>query len=240
VSQALTVEHPVGEWVQDDSARARVFEAYGIDYCCGGKKSLRKSCEEKGLETAAVLEALNAVEERTADARDWRGAPLSELCDHIESAHHVYLRQELPRLSALLEKVNRAHQDKHPELARLRTVLSALQDELGAHLEKEEQILFPLIRGLSSEEWSGPSHCGTIANPIRVMEMEHDGAGSALAEMRSLTAGYAEPADACPSYRMLLKGLHGLETDTHLHIHKENNILFPRALLRERELALRP
>ena len=140
---------------------------------------------------------------------------LTELTEHLESTHHVYLKKALPRLVALMDKVHQAHSPRHPELTRLQTVVENLRADLEPHLLKEEQILFPLIRQLEAAQ-----------GPIRVMRSEHDGAGELLKEMRTLANGYVLPKDGCQSFQLLYEGLKELEEDTHIHIHKENNILF--------------
>lgn len=140
---------------------------------------------------------------------------LTELTEHLESTHHVYLKKTLPRLVALMDKVHQAHSPRHPELTRLQTVVENLRADLEPHLLKEEQILFPLIRQLEAAQ-----------GPIRVMRSEHDGAGELLKEMRTLTNVYVVPKDGCQSFQLLYEGLKELEEDTHIHIHKENNILF--------------
>jgi regulator of cell morphogenesis and NO signaling len=140
---------------------------------------------------------------------------LTELTEHLESTHHVYLKKALPRLVALMDKVHQAHSPRHPELTRLQTVVENLRADLEPHLLKEEQILFPLIRQLEAAQ-----------GPIRVMRSEHDGAGELLKEMRTLTNVYVVPKDGCQSFQLLYEGLKELEEDTHIHIHKENNILF--------------
>lgn len=225
----------VGELVAERPSRARVFEQLGIDYCCGGKQTLSAACEEKGLDGQTVVQVLKAVEAeqqtRIADSTDWTQASLAALCNHIEETHHRYLRADLPRIASLMDKVVGAHGERHPSLHQLRETFAALSDELQRHLRKEEQVLFPAIRqleGATDREVGFPF--GSVANPIRAMEAEHDSAGQALAMMRQLTNDYTPPADACNSYRAMLDALQQLERDLHQHIHKENNILFPRAI----------
>jgi len=230
----LVVNHPESR---------RVFESLGIDYCCGGVNKLAEAVEEAGLDLATVVKA---VEQAVADAnlpgsgpeRDWREATLTELVDHIEGTHHVYTKKALPRLGDLFGKVLRAHAPKHGDmLGPLQATFQALRSELEMHLTKEEQILFPYIRQMeASLKETGrvpPMHCGTVQNPIRQMEAEHESAGKALARMRSVTNDYALPDDACPTFGALFEGLHELEADLHEHIHLENNILFPRAAAME-------
>ncbi len=228
----------VSDWVVDRPSRSRVFEKYGIDYCCGGKRPLAEACSSKGVEPDALLDALLAGDEsaNAASDRDWASVRLDELCDHIEATHHAYLKSETPRLEALVEKVAAAHGPRHAELAEVRSIYLAFKAEIDAHMLKEEQILFPMIRELVKAGTRPSFHCGSVGNPIRMMELEHDSAGDALANMRRLTHDYSCPADACNTWRAMCDGLHQLEVDMHQHVHKENNILFPRALDRETSL----
>ena len=231
------LEVPIGEIVAEKLSRSRVFEQYGLDYCCGGHVSLNKACQEKGLDPQEVIKALLAAdaETKTDDSTDWRKVGLTELVEHIVTTHHAYMHQELPRLSDLMAKVVAAHGGNHPELSQVSATLTALTAELTQHLAKEEQALFPIIRQMDS---TGDTefHCGEVANPIRVMEMEHNNAGQALADLRSLTHDYQPPQDACPTYQALLAGLAELEFDLHQHILKESSILFPGAIALEEKL----
>lgn len=213
----------VGELAARSLGAARVFEDCGIDFCCGGAKPFEEACGERGLDPAEVMRRIDAESGREAaeERVDWNAAPLDALIDHILARHHTYLRGELPRLASWMEAVLRAHGERDGAmLGALGGVFAGMRDELEMHMRKEELILFPAIR--RSEGW--------IGQPIAVMEDEHASAGRALAEMRRLTGGYAPPAHACATYRALYAGLEALEKDLHLHIHLENNILFPRAV----------
>jgi regulator of cell morphogenesis and NO signaling len=233
---------PVSQLVTSNPARARVLERFGIDYCCHGRQSLDEACKAKSLDIADVRRTLTECESQLASESepDWTNVPLADLAKHIVDRHHVYLRRELPRLKELLDKVIAAHGAGHPELDELKRVLSGLEAELTLHMMKEEHVLFPIVAQLETALATGgaiPSfHCGSVNNPIGVMEDEHEHAGRALATMRSLTGGYAPPSGACPTYIALLAGLAELEADLHLHIHKENNIMFPRAAKLEARL----
>jgi regulator of cell morphogenesis and NO signaling len=229
----------VGEWVVDRPSRSRLLEKLGIDYCCGGKQPLAQACEAKGLDPDKVIEALIREGDTAADLGepDWSQAPLSELCDHIVDTHHAFLNAELPRLQAIVTKVASVHGERHPEMADVRGVFENLKAELESHMDKEEQVLFPMVRQLERATERPTFHCGSVGNPIRVMEHEHDGAGNALAALRQLTKDYSTPADACNTWRAMADGLRQLEQDLHVHIHKENNILFPRALRVEQGLS---
>jgi regulator of cell morphogenesis and NO signaling len=231
--KAFDASTTVGQLVAERPARARIFENLGIDYCCGGRKTIAEVCQHKGLDPASVVQVLQAAEAAGVDGdgqRDWLTAPLSELCDHIIQTHHEYLRGELPRLAQLVEKVASVHGDNHPELKEVRYTFSLLRAELSEHMMKEERILFPSIRSMEAGGSGDSPHCGTIDRPIAVMEDEHDRAGAALARMRQLTQDYRVPEGACGSYQVMLSSLAELEADMHQHVHKENNILFPRAM----------
>jgi regulator of cell morphogenesis and NO signaling len=230
----------VGDLVVRYPQLRQTLEKLGIDYCCGGKRPLAAAAGEAGLQwdavDAALTEALAAHPE--SEATDWNSASLSELTDHILDKHHVFTKEQLVRLDGLLQKVQRAHGEKHGEqLDQLRRLFDGLDAELSAHLLKEEQILFPAIKGIDAfVSGTGPRpvvHCGTIENPIRQMMLEHDHAGVVLADIRRLTGNYRLPADACQTFAALYEGLQALEADLHEHIHLENNILFPKSAEQE-------
>lgn len=232
-----TLELPtVGQLVAEKPARSRVFERLGIDYCCGGKKSLDTVCAEKGLNPQDVMRDLDACEVSISDARDWLHASLGELADHIEKTHHALMKRELPRMAELIARVARVHGSQHPEIVKVEEIFHHFRAELEQHMQKEEQILFPICRQLESATSLPAFHCGSICNPIRVMESEHNDAGAAMRAFRQLTNGYTLPEGVCRSYQAMLAGLADIESDMHQHVHKENNILFPRAIDLETKL----
>jgi regulator of cell morphogenesis and NO signaling len=217
----------------------RILEQHGLDYCCGGKQALDKACEVKGLEPENVIQEIESADAAGASNRDWKTAPLHELAQHIIATHHEYLKLNLPALGARLDKVVSVHGPKDPQtLHRLSAVFGTLRSELELHLHKEEAILFPFIEQYGRAEAQNkplpPVPFGSIANPIQMMEFEHSNAGDALGEMRTLTKDYELPAYACTTVKALYAGLQDLEKDLHVHIHLENNILFPRAIALER------
>lgn len=232
----IDTNQTVGELVRQRPLRARVFEELRIDFCCGGKVPLVQACEKGGIEVESVLKQISQcdADAESTDSVDPDALSLTELADHIEATHHAYLREELPRLDWMTEKVARVHGEKDPRLSTVRDAFLALKGELEPHMMKEERILFPLVRELESSEGLSTFHCGTIANPIRQMEHEHDQAGGALAILRESTDDYTPPDWACNTYRAMLASLEVLEADMHQHIHKENNVLFPKALELER------
>ena len=229
----------VGQMVVERPQRSRVFDRLHIDYCCGGKRTLEEACTKRGLDLKTViaeLEAFDAEAEAQGDAVRPANLTMTELADDIERTHHAYLREELPRLGDLVKKVSAVHGQAHPWLSRLRSVYAELVAELEPHMLKEEQILFPLIRELDQATTTPSFHCGSVGNPIRMMEMEHQNAGAALDRIREMTTDYEIPEGACNSFRAMLSGLEHLEADLHLHIHKENEILFPKASEMEAKL----
>ena len=230
---------PVSGLVRERQDRAGVLETFGIDYCCGGATTLANACRERGVSLEEVRRALEQSDASPCESEeaDWDRESLARLADHIVARHHAYLHEQLPRVEALLEKVVARHAERHPYLLELREVYAGLRNELIPHMMKEEQVLFPYIRlldeALSKGQPAPPFPCGSVREPIRVMEDEHQSAGDALRRMRELTLGFRPPEDACDAYRKLMNYLRSLESDLHLHIHKENNILFPRAAAAE-------
>lgn len=240
---AINAQSTIGQLVTERPSRARVFERVGIDYCCGGGKTLDAACAAKGLQAGAVLQEL-----RESDAArgpepvtDWQAKGAAALADHVEQTHHDYLKRELPRLTALTAKVAAVHGGGNASLVELRDVYAGFAGEMMEHMMKEEKVLFPWIRALASGQ-SPPAHsavCSGIKNPVRMMMAEHEDSGAALEKMRSLTNGFTPPPQACNTYRAMLAGLAELESDTHTHVHKENSILFPMALKLEEALNAR-
>ena len=203
----------------------RVLESSGLDYCCGGRQSLREACDRRGLDADVIVGELDALE--PGPVPDWVPMSPALLVDHLEHTHHAYLHAELPRLGALADKVADVHGARHPELIELRRLCAELEEDLEPHLAKEEQILFPMIRELAAAISPPSFHCGSVANPISMMMRDHEHTGTIIEAINGVTGGYLLPDDACASYRALYDGLAELEADTHLHIHKENNTLFP-------------
>jgi len=227
----LSPQHTVGEWVADQPRRAMALEKLGIDYCCGGRRSLEEACLSLNLspvEVAALLARPGGGEQ--APETDWRRSSLTARCDHIERTHHALLHEQLPRLDALAQKVAAAHGERHPAYLTLGQDFPSFRADMEAHMMKEERVLFPAIRALEGAPGAGSSCCsgGDLTAPLLQMEAEHDAAGEDLRHFSELTGGYQAPADACGSMLALLDGLAALEADLHLHIHKENNLLFPR------------
>ena len=223
---------PVGQLVAERPRRAAILEAFAVDYCCQGSLPLEEVCAAGKLDLEKILQALQAdeISERSPGVNDvdWRSARLTDLIDHIQAQHHGYLRDQLPRLGALIDKVALAHRHTHPELRLLRRIFHAFADDLVPHMLKEEHVVFPAIKRREASADHGAT--AELRASLELMENEHDTVGAQLRAIRDLTDDYRPPVEACRSWRALLEGLADLEADMHLHIHKENNILFPRAM----------
>jgi regulator of cell morphogenesis and NO signaling len=225
----------VREIALEQPTAIRVFERFGIDYCCGGRKPLAEACAAGNLEVDSVIAALEEAEKKPGtEVENWAERTLESLSSHIVAKHHAYVKGELPRLAQLAQKVVNRHGSTRPELPVIANTLAQLDEELTQHLAKEEAVLFPYIAGLERSVSIGtprPRSCfGTVANPIAMMTQEHDAAGSLLSEIRRLTGNFSTPEDACPTFHAFYDGLREFEQDLHQHIHLENNILFPRAI----------
>jgi regulator of cell morphogenesis and NO signaling len=219
----VTEQKHVAEIVAEMPAAARLFERYKIDYCCGGRRPVGEACAEKGVSLDEIRAGLEAIAAPADDSRDWSRATLGQLISHILAKHHSFLEEELPRLDQLLTKiVNKRYHQLAPALE----IFLGLKAELDQHLLKEETILFPRIRRLEEAP-------GMVRDAIRRMEMEHDSAGNALRQLRAATNHYEVPEGVCNTYRAVMASLEELEADLHMHIHLENNVLFPRAAVLE-------
>ncbi len=235
-------DETLGEIAAKDLRKAEVFRKYGLDFCCGGKKTVKEACAEKGLDVTKVEQELQQADRAPVATR---ALPYNEwdpgfLADYIVNTHHTYVRKILPDLGTYAHKVASVHGDHHPELIEINSLVEAISDELFGHLPKEENILFPFIKQLVQAKNSGQllerPHFGTVENPVRMMEAEHENAGRDLERIRELSNNYTLPEDACGSYKLLFKMLEEFESDLHIHIHMENNILFPKALEIEKQL----
>ncbi len=235
---AIDPTSTLGELVNATPALAAHLDQLGMDFCCGGHRSLVEAVAAAGLDLDEVLAVLAAVSSEPDPATvAWVEMSPVELVDHLETTHHRYLSDTLPRVGALVDKVAAVHGDRHPELVMVRSLFAELRADLEPHLVKEERVLFPMIRELATAALAPRFHCGTLANPIRVMLTEHDTVGDLLARLRAATANYSVPANGCASYHALYAALAEIEADTHLHVHKENNLLFPAVLATEAALA---
>ena len=221
------LDRTVGELVAERPGRSRVFQSYGIDFCCQGGRSLRQACELKQVAAQSVVEQLEAeLADKAPKTQNPAALPLHELADYIVQTHHNYLRSELPRLRAMAARVAQVHGGHTPSLIELFEVFQGLEGELTSHITKEEQVLFPAVTAISK----GEPLSARLDEPIACMRHEHEEAGAALSRLRDLSHDFKAPADACNTYRALFAGLQDLEEDLHRHIHLENAVLFPAAL----------
>jgi regulator of cell morphogenesis and NO signaling len=225
----ITELTPIGHIAAAIPSSVRLFQQHGIDFCCGGKRTLGAVCNERGLSFAATVAAIEASASTATDDRDWAHVPLSALIEHIVSTYHDTLREELPRLQAMAARVSQVHGTRTPRFLQILEIVDALGADLLGHLRKEEMVLFPAIRAIDTDR----ADAAWLAAPVSVMEHEHDRAGALLDDLRELTGGYTPPDGACATTRALYHGLEELERAMHVHVHLENNVLFPRALHRQ-------
>jgi regulator of cell morphogenesis and NO signaling len=230
----LDVSTTLAEAVDAFPKLAREFERRGLDYCCRGQRTLGDACARIGLDPAATVAELSQAGS-PAVAAEWTTMSAVVLVNHIEATHHRYLWDELPRVTSLVDKIVSVHGARHPELVEIASCFSRLRADLEPHMVKEERVLFPMIRELTTSPGVPAFHCGSLRNPISVMLGEHDAVGDLLVQMRRLTGDYIPPADGCASYVACFAAMARLEADTHLHIHKENNVLFPMVVRLEAE-----
>lgn len=233
----------VGEIVATDFRAAAVFERFGIDFCCGGRQPFADACRAVHADPAIVIAAVSAIPAAADVDSDVTTWPVTTLVDHIVGTHHQYVKSALPTIDAYLLKLQQVHGARHPELADVAGSFDEVSRELLQHMMKEEQVLFPYIHQLAALEAAGrplaASPFGTVGNPIRMMEREHQQAGDQLRAIRERTGGYAVPDDGCTTYAVCYQELRRFEQDLHLHVHLENNILFPAAIELEARLTAR-
>ncbi len=236
-------ESKIGEIVTSNFHAAQVFEKYGLDFCCGGKKTIEEACQNKGISPDELINTLSKIDEKgNRDMADFNSWKPDFLIDYIVNNHHGYVNRSLPVIKEHADKVASKHNENHPEVETIARLFSEIKNELETHMQKEERMLFPYIKHLIEiesfrREASYPPF-GTIQNPIRMMEAEHDAAGNIMAEIKKLSSSYTPPDDACTTYRVLYGELKEFEDDLHVHIHLENNILFPKAIELEKKLSL--
>ena len=226
----------VGEIVATDFRTASVFEQFGIDFCCGGRRLVAEACRAADVDPEIVRRALTALPPPVTvdDSTDMTRWPVDRLIHHIVSTHHAYIREVLPTITQHLAKLVHVHGARHHELSHISNSFDTLGGELQQHMLKEEHVLFPYIRELSAANgWRNACPFGTVQNPIRMMEREHQAAGDELQVIRELTGGYTPPTDGCTTYRVCFAELAHFERDLHRHVHLENNVLFPKAVALE-------
>jgi len=225
-------QRTVGEIVAEDYRASQVFRAKGLDFCCGGKKTLSSVCEAKNVELDEVLRELKVLQNLETEQHNFNDWNLDFLADYIVQNHHNFVRKMLPELNFYAEKVARVHGDSHPELVEIFEKVKQLSYELIDHLEKEEEDLFPQIKELVQQH-----KVGSVKEALLdVLEDEHEKAGELMFEIETLSNNFTPPENACASYRVLFQNLEGFQKDLHKHVHLENNILFPKALELEKRL----
>jgi regulator of cell morphogenesis and NO signaling len=245
ITRRAAQEHDetIGQIAAKDLKKAEVFKKYGLDFCCGGKKTVKEACAEKGLDVVKIEKEL----QQSNQAPVLQFLPYNEwkpgfLADYIVNVHHAYIRKNLPEIRGYALKVLKAHGKEHPELAEIQQLVEEVYEELSTHMVKEEKILFPYIKDIETagnqSQLYQSAHFGTVRNPINMMEMEHEVVGKAMQKIRTLSKGFTLPEDGCSSYNLLYKMLEAFEADLYLHIHLENNILFPEALEREKQITV--
>lgn len=234
-------DNTVGEIVAKNFRTAQIFEKFGLDFCCGGKKTLSDACSKRGVDANEIIDELLKVNETGSNRQnDYFTWEINFLIDYIIEVHHSYVSKLMPVIFAHSQKVAGAHGENHPEVIKIAEYFSTIKDELEAHLMKEEKMLFPYIKKLVEIKKNNLDQqvppFGAVANPIKVMEAEHENAGLLFAEIKRLSNGYKPPEDACTTFKVLYHELNEFEQDLHTHIHLENNILHPKAIELEKNL----
>ena len=230
----------VGEVVKMNFKTAAFFQSHQIDFCCGGKQSIEEACNKAGIQTSEALQQLTSVLERQdTDSLYINGLQPDELADYIIKRHHTYVRINIPVILQNLDKICQKHGDHHPELHEINKLFNTAAGNLTMHMQKEEMILFPYIRKLAMAKREGGEYnrppFDTVSNPIEMMISEHQQEGDRFELISKLSGNYEIPSDACMTYEVTMNQLQEFEEDLHRHIHLENNILFPQAVLLEQE-----
>lgn len=224
----------IGQFVADDFRTAAIFSNYGIDFCCKGNRTIEEVCEKNNIDPnellGKLLEVKLQISDQTIDYKSW---PLDLLVDYIEKKHHRYVEEKIPVLIQFLDKLCKVHGERHPELFEINELFIGCAGALASHMKKEELILFPFIKKMVKatldEQPVAAPQFGTVNNPITMMMQEHDNEGERFRQIAKLTNNYTPPADGCNTYNVTFAMLEEFENDLHLHIHLENNILFPEA-----------
>ena len=233
----ITKNNIVGEVVAKDYRAASIFKSHKIDFCCKGNRSIADVCETAEMDTNQLIEELNQAtaktEQQTTDFKSWDN---DLLADYIEKKHHRYVEKKIPELKAYLSKLSKVHGERHPELIEIEQLFTASAHELLSHMKKEEKVLFPYVRTMAANAQAKQPNFGTVQNPIKMMMQEHDTEGERFRNISLLSNNYTPPSDACTTYKVAFELLKEFEEDLHLHIHLENNILFPKAIEAEQKL----
>jgi regulator of cell morphogenesis and NO signaling len=217
----MTEKTTLAELAVTHGGASRVFHQHRLDFCCNGRRSLADACAERGLDASALLTEIAREAAISPTTRNWATEPLPALVSHIVSTYHARLREVMPDLIRMARKVEARHGDKPTCPTGLTALLASMHEEVLDHLQKEEQILFPLIASGYGSRASGP---------VMAMEHEHEGHRENLLRLRALTDDLTPPLEACTTWRALYLGMQQLERELMEHINLENNVLFPRAL----------
>jgi regulator of cell morphogenesis and NO signaling len=214
-----------------------VLEKYNLDFCCKGKRLLADACQEKGLDTRLVeLELQDVMGVETKRSMPFTEMTAEQLINHILIHHHFYVKQSMPTIYSHLQKVVSKHGERFPWMVEVFRLFAEVQQEMTAHMQKEEVILFPRIKAMENNGFGTPGQSPDspfLNGPIAMMEAEHEAAGNLLFRIRELTHNYCPPEGACTTFRVSLAELKEFEDDLHIHVHLENNILFPRFRMQE-------
>lgn len=233
-------ERTIGEIVAEDYRAAGIFRQYGLDFCCGGGRTVEEACAKKGVDLESVMGDLSSLEMESNESHNYNSWSPDFLADYIVNNHHEFTRSKLPEIGAYAKKVAKVHGQSNESLIELAQEFTLMHADIMNHLDKEERILFPYIKKMVEAKKTGAElpepNFGEAANPITMMKEEHDDAGESMAKIRELSNDFNPPAEACTTYRILFQNLEDFEKDLHKHIHLENNILFPKALELEKEL----
>jgi len=236
----ITKNQTIAQCVANNYQTATIFKKHKIDFCCGGKISISEACQKNKVDEETLLQELNEATQQKPQEDAEETYELDKLAKHIVEKHHAYVRQRIPEIEPFLDKVVRVHGEKHPELKKVQENFQAVKEELLSHMQKEENVLFPYIEQMMEVKKNNtqlePPFFGTIKNPINMMEMEHESAGNAFKEIREITNDLTPPDGACNTYRVTFSLLDEFENDLHRHIHLENNVLFPKAIILENDL----
>jgi len=229
MSTQINIEPTIGEIVANDFRAASMFKEAGIDFCCGGNKSLTEACKEKGADESHLIQQLETLAQTpVSGAMNFKEWELGFLSDYIVNTHHKFVLKNLPELVFYTQKIANVHGENHPELLEVASLFTKINEELLQHLKNEEEVLFPAIKEV--EKNASAEVKTNIVSEITRMQGEHEFAGGAMDKINVLTNNYLIPEDACNTYRVSLKLLEQFEDDLHVHVHLENNILYPKAL----------
>lgn len=234
------LQQQIGQLVANDFRTAAVFSKYGIDFCCKGNKTLEEVCTKKHIDSDTLMHELEAVlNSPSSTIIDFNSWPLDLLADYIQQKHHSYVEEKLPVILQFLNKLCQVHGERHPELLKIYYLFLGASKALASHMKKEELILFPFIKAMIKAKSEGyqvqlPSF-QTVENPIDMMKNEHDNEGERFKQIAQLSSNYSVPEDGCTTYKVAYAMLEEFEQDLHMHIHLENNILFPKAIQMEQD-----